>query len=286
MREVLLHGGMDEAFDRSIVFARRLAESFGARLHVLYTVEDPLSAGWTAEVSADRLPEVHEAMEIEARQRLSSFISEEDQERLGRPDRARHRPGRRGDRALRQRAGHRSGDRPGQSGRRGLVRARAGRPGGRAQRRARPALTAVIEPELLVSAYASGWFPMAVEGGEIRWFSPDPRGIIPLDDLPRAAAAGARRGASGRFEIVVESLVPEVDRRVRRDRPRPRRPGHLDHDGDHRELRRAARARAGALGRGVARRPAGRRPLRRRTRRRVLRRVDVPPRDATRPRSR
>ena len=39
----------------------------------------------------------------------------------------------------------------------------------------------MIEPELLVSAYASGWFPMAVEGGEIRWFSPDPRGIIPLD---------------------------------------------------------------------------------------------------------
>ena len=82
MREVLLHGGMDEAFDRSIVFARRLAESFGARLHVLYTVEDPLSAGWTAEVSADRLPEVHEAMETEARQRLASFISEADQERL------------------------------------------------------------------------------------------------------------------------------------------------------------------------------------------------------------
>jgi nucleotide-binding universal stress UspA family protein len=83
MREVLLHGGMDEAFDRSVVFARRLAESFGARLHVLYTVEDPLSAGWTAEVSVDRMPEVHEAMEAEARERLSSFISAEDQERLG-----------------------------------------------------------------------------------------------------------------------------------------------------------------------------------------------------------
>ena len=52
MREVLLHGGMDEAFDRSVVFARQLAESFGARLHVVYTLEDPLSAGWTAEVSA------------------------------------------------------------------------------------------------------------------------------------------------------------------------------------------------------------------------------------------
>jgi len=83
MREVLLHGGMDEAFDRSATFARRLAESFGARLHVLYTVADPLSAGWTAEMSADRMPEVHEAMETEARERLAAFISLDDQERLG-----------------------------------------------------------------------------------------------------------------------------------------------------------------------------------------------------------
>jgi hypothetical protein len=83
MREVLLHGGADEAFDRSVVFAGRLAESFGARLHVLYTLEDPLSAGWTAEVSAERMPEVHQAMETEARERLSRLISVEDQERLG-----------------------------------------------------------------------------------------------------------------------------------------------------------------------------------------------------------
>ena len=83
MREILLHGGPDEAFDRSVLFARRMAESFGARLHVLYTIEDPLSAGWTAEVSAERLPEVHEAMETEARDRLSRLIPHEDQERLG-----------------------------------------------------------------------------------------------------------------------------------------------------------------------------------------------------------
>jgi hypothetical protein len=83
MREILLHGGPDEAFDRSVLFARRMAESFGARLHVLYTVEEPLSAGWTAEVSAERLPEVHEAIETEARERLSRLIPHEDQERLG-----------------------------------------------------------------------------------------------------------------------------------------------------------------------------------------------------------
>jgi len=83
MREVLLHGSSDEAFDHSAKFAKRLAESFGARLHVIYTVEDPLAAGWTAEVSADRLPEVHQAIEAEARERLARLISIEDQERLG-----------------------------------------------------------------------------------------------------------------------------------------------------------------------------------------------------------
>ena len=83
MREVLLHGGMDEAFDRSVAFARQLAESFGARLHVVYTLEDPLSAGWAAEMSAERLPEVHQAIEDEARDRLARSISLDDQERLG-----------------------------------------------------------------------------------------------------------------------------------------------------------------------------------------------------------
>ena len=83
MREVLLHGHADEAFDRSVVFARQLADSFGARLHIIYTLEDPLGAGWTAEMSADRLPEVHQAIEDEARERLARLISLEDQDRLG-----------------------------------------------------------------------------------------------------------------------------------------------------------------------------------------------------------
>ena len=83
MRQVLLHGSADEAFDRSVHIARQLAESFGARLHVVYTVEDPLSAGWTAEMSVDRLPDVHQAMEAEARDRLSRLMSNEEQERLG-----------------------------------------------------------------------------------------------------------------------------------------------------------------------------------------------------------
>jgi leucyl/phenylalanyl-tRNA--protein transferase len=67
----------------------------------------------------------------------------------------------------------------------------------------------MIEPELLVSAYASGWFPMAVEGGEIRWFSPDPRGIIPLDGF-KVPQRLARVWRQGRFEISVDRAFSEV----------------------------------------------------------------------------
>jgi hypothetical protein len=82
LRNILLHGGLDEAYDRSVLFARRIAESFGARLHILYTLEDPLNAGWTAEVGAERLPEVHSAVEEEARERLAGIIPIDEQNRL------------------------------------------------------------------------------------------------------------------------------------------------------------------------------------------------------------
>ncbi len=41
-----------------------------------------------------------------------------------------------------------------------------------------------LMPEFLLRAYAAGYFPMAESrGGPIRWYSPDPRAIIPLDRL-------------------------------------------------------------------------------------------------------
>ena len=42
---------------------------------------------------------------------------------------------------------------------------------------------AVIPPDLLLEAYRSGLFPMAMENGEMGWFSPDPRGIIPIKEF-------------------------------------------------------------------------------------------------------
>ena len=68
----------------------------------------------------------------------------------------------------------------------------------------------MIPLDLLISAYATGWFPMAVERG-IRWFSPDPRGIFPLDGL-RVSKRLARTVRQGRLRIEVDRAFVEVMR--------------------------------------------------------------------------
>ena len=40
-----------------------------------------------------------------------------------------------------------------------------------------------LAPGTLVAAYRSGLFPMPVERSQLGWWSPDPRGVIPLDGL-------------------------------------------------------------------------------------------------------
>ena len=74
IRRVMLHGSSDESFDGSARFAGRLVEKFGAELHVVYIIDEPLSAGWTAEIAAEKLPELHQGMEAEARERLAHLL--------------------------------------------------------------------------------------------------------------------------------------------------------------------------------------------------------------------
>jgi leucyl/phenylalanyl-tRNA--protein transferase len=52
---------------------------------------------------------------------------------------------------------------------------------------------------------------MAVEPGEIRWYSPDPRGIIPLDTFHASKRLG-RVMRQGRFEVRVDSDFSAVIR--------------------------------------------------------------------------
>ena len=65
-----------------------------------------------------------------------------------------------------------------------------------------------LTPELLISAYAEGIFPMGVDG-EIQWFCPDPRAIIPLDrfHIPGTLGQLCRKGV---FEIRISTAFAEV----------------------------------------------------------------------------
>jgi leucyl/phenylalanyl-tRNA--protein transferase len=67
----------------------------------------------------------------------------------------------------------------------------------------------VIASDALLSAYASGWFPMAVSAGDIRWYSPDPRGIIPLDTfhVPARLARALRQHG---FEMRIDTAFRDV----------------------------------------------------------------------------
>lgn len=79
---------------------------------------------------------------------------------------------------------------------------------------AREALT----PALLVRAYRAGFFPMAdSRQGRIRWYSPDPRAVIPLETfhVPRSLQRTIRRG---RFEVRVNTAFEDVIRACA-DRP-------------------------------------------------------------------
>lgn len=67
----------------------------------------------------------------------------------------------------------------------------------------------IIPTEVLLGAYAQGVFPMA-EDGEILWFSPERRGIIPLDDrfhIPRGLKKALGKNA---FEIRHDTAFREV----------------------------------------------------------------------------
>ena len=65
----------------------------------------------------------------------------------------------------------------------------------------------MLSPSLLVAAYQAGYFPMAMDDGEIRWYSPDPRGVLPLDRFhaPRRLLRIVR---SRRFDDLRRPRVP------------------------------------------------------------------------------
>ncbi|MEM8825719.1 MAG: leucyl/phenylalanyl-tRNA--protein transferase [Pseudomonadota bacterium] len=72
-------------------------------------------------------------------------------------------------------------------------------------------MNGVRDPDTLISAYASGIFPMAdsAEDEEVFWVDPKRRGVLPLQrfHLPRSAVKLLKRGA---FEHRVDTAFAEV----------------------------------------------------------------------------
>ncbi len=71
----------------------------------------------------------------------------------------------------------------------------------------------MIPASLLLHAYRNAIFPMAMQDGEIGWFSPNPRAIIPIDDgfhIPHGLRRTLRKGL---FEIRLNVDFEEVMRR-------------------------------------------------------------------------
>jgi leucyl/phenylalanyl-tRNA--protein transferase len=65
-----------------------------------------------------------------------------------------------------------------------------------------------LEPGTLLSAYRAGLFPMpVVERRSIAWWSPDPRGILPLDGL---RVTRSLRQSCKRFEVRVDTAFGAV----------------------------------------------------------------------------
>jgi leucyl/phenylalanyl-tRNA--protein transferase len=66
-----------------------------------------------------------------------------------------------------------------------------------------------LEPGTLLAAYRSGIFPMRLGGGPVAWWSPDPRGVIPLDGLH---VSRSLRRSRRRFELRVDTSFEAVMR--------------------------------------------------------------------------
>jgi leucyl/phenylalanyl-tRNA--protein transferase len=68
-----------------------------------------------------------------------------------------------------------------------------------------------LQPSTIVDAYRRGIFPMAVSGlpGVLGWWSPDPRGILPLDGL---RVTRSMRQSARHYEIRVDTCFARVIR--------------------------------------------------------------------------
>jgi len=64
-----------------------------------------------------------------------------------------------------------------------------------------------LEPGTLLAAYRAGLFPMPVDDGILAWWSPEPRGVLPLDGL---RVSRSLRRSCARFEVRLDTAFDAV----------------------------------------------------------------------------
>jgi leucyl/phenylalanyl-tRNA--protein transferase len=64
-----------------------------------------------------------------------------------------------------------------------------------------------LAPGTILAAYRSGQFPMPLEGRVLAWWSPDPRGILPLDGLQ---VSRSLRKSAALYQVSVNAAFAEV----------------------------------------------------------------------------
>ncbi len=67
-----------------------------------------------------------------------------------------------------------------------------------------------LAPGTLLAAYRGGLFPMPMRRKLIGWWSPDPRGVLPLDGL---VTSRSLRQSCRRFDVRIDTEFTEVMRR-------------------------------------------------------------------------
>jgi leucyl/phenylalanyl-tRNA--protein transferase len=82
-------------------------------------------------------------------------------------------------------------------------------------------MSASLDPESLLTAYAQGSFPMADADGKVRWYTASPRGVIPLENgafrIPRTLRQIIRQR---RFETRINHNFAAVMRACMKTRAR------------------------------------------------------------------
>jgi leucyl/phenylalanyl-tRNA--protein transferase len=69
------------------------------------------------------------------------------------------------------------------------------------------AIGADLQPGTLLAAYRAGLFPMPFDRRRVAWFSPDPRGVLPLDGLRMSRSL---RRSMQRFVVGLDSCFADV----------------------------------------------------------------------------